>query len=131
MKSNNYIRKIDELGRIVIPKEVRTKLKIQDNESILITIEDTKIIISKYSYLTNYIKFINEICDSFTEIYKTDIKITDNEKIIYENNNKTTYHIKEDIIKNSVNIGTIELSENNPKIVKLLSRIISSYLITS
>lgn len=131
MKSNNYIRKIDELGRIVIPKEVRTKLKIQDNESILITLDDNKIIISKYSYLTNYIKFINEICDSFTEIYKTDIKIMDKDKIIFENNSCANYLIKEDIIKNSVNIGTVELTENNPKLIKLISRIISSYLLTS
>ena len=131
MKENNYIRKIDELGRIVIPKEVRNKLKIHDNENILITIEDSKITVSKYSYLSNYIKFIEELCNSFTEIYKIDIRIIDQDKIIYENNNKANYIIKEEIIKNSIKIGYIELTENNPKIIKLLSRIISSYLLTS
>ena len=130
--NNNYIRKIDELGRIVIPKEVRTKLKIQENESIMITSDNSKIVISKYSYLNNYLKFISDICETFIEIYKTDIKITDREKTIFNSNINAKYLYKEDIIKNSVIIGSIELVDQKYKLLgKLISRIISSYLTIS
>ena len=85
VNSNNYIRKIDELGRIVIPKEVRNKLKIQDNESILISLDENKINISKYSYLNNYNKFINELCNQLVEIYKLQVIISDREKVLFSN----------------------------------------------
>lgn len=133
MNSNNYIRKIDDLGRIVIPKEVRNKLKIQDNESILISYDNNKINISKFSYLNNYNKFLNELCNLLTEIYKIEIVITDREKIIFTNQTgqyKNEYH--EDIIKDSIIVGQIsifgEASENYAKLVKLTSRLITIYL---
>ena len=39
MYVNNYIRKIDELGRIVIPKELRRTLRIRDGESLEIFVD--------------------------------------------------------------------------------------------
>ena len=136
VNSNNYIRKIDELGRIVIPKEVRSKLKIGENESILISCDDTKINISKYSYLNNYNKFINDLCELLTEIYKVQIEVSDRQKIIYSNLiNKTSNEYKEDIINDSTNIGYITIySENNEdltKLTKFVSRIITIFLTTS
>lgn len=41
------IRKIDKLGRIVIPKDVRSSLNIEDNNDIEITIENDAIILKK------------------------------------------------------------------------------------
>lgn len=40
-------RKIDELGRIVIPREVREKLNINNNDEIEIVIDEEKIIMKK------------------------------------------------------------------------------------
>ncbi len=134
--SNNYIRKIDELGRIVIPKEVRNKLKIGDNESILISLDDNKINISKYSYLNNYNRFINELGNQLSEIYKIEISISDREKNIFNNcTQKSSKQFSEDIIKDSVIIGSITIYSNDyedySKLVKLISRIISIFLMTS
>lgn len=136
MYVNNYIRKIDELGRIVIPKEVRNKLKIQDNESILISLDDNKINISKYSYLNNYNKFINELCNQLTEIFKLEISISDREKVIFSNiTEKTTNEYHEDIIKDSTIIGNITIyskkNEDISKLTKFISRIITIFLTTS
>ena len=36
MNGITFIRKIDDLGRIVIPKELRGKLKLSENENILL-----------------------------------------------------------------------------------------------
>lgn len=40
-------RKVDELGRIVIPREVREKLNINSNDEIEIVIDENKIIMKK------------------------------------------------------------------------------------
>ena len=48
MKSTGIIRKLDELGRVVIPKEIRKKLNIDQRDSIEIYIEGNSIILKKY-----------------------------------------------------------------------------------
>lgn len=48
MKSTGIVRKVDELGRIVIPKELRNTLNIQIKDPIEIFVEDEKIILRKY-----------------------------------------------------------------------------------
>lgn len=48
MKSTGIIRKIDELGRFVIPMEMRNKLGISNNDSLEIYVEGTSIILKKY-----------------------------------------------------------------------------------
>ena len=49
MKSaNGIIRNVDELGRIVVPKEMRTKLDIKNGDPVDISIDGDKVIIRKY-----------------------------------------------------------------------------------
>ena len=63
MKTTGIVRKIDELGRIVLPKELRKCLNINTGDDFQIRVEDEKIILEKYSYLKNYeqeiLKIIN------------------------------------------------------------------------
>ncbi|PEE11078.1 MULTISPECIES: AbrB/MazE/SpoVT family DNA-binding domain-containing protein [Bacillus cereus group] len=49
MKSTGVTRKIDELGRIVLPKELRRTLGIAEKDPIEIFVEDEKIILQKYN----------------------------------------------------------------------------------
>ena len=48
MKSTGIVRSVDELGRIVIPKEMRTKMNISSSDPIEIYVEGDKIILKKY-----------------------------------------------------------------------------------
>ncbi|MBJ8154332.1 AbrB/MazE/SpoVT family DNA-binding domain-containing protein [Bacillus cereus] len=48
MKSTGITRKVDELGRIVLPKELRTTLGIAEKDPVEIFVEDEKIILQKY-----------------------------------------------------------------------------------
>lgn len=48
MKSTGIVRKIDDLGRIVLPKELRRTLGIEDKDPLEIFIEDNTIILKKY-----------------------------------------------------------------------------------
>ncbi len=48
MKSTGIVRKVDELGRIVLPIELRRNLNISERDSLEIFIEDDRIILKKY-----------------------------------------------------------------------------------
>lgn len=43
-----YCRKVDELGRVVIPKELRKVLAIQEKDPVEIFVDDNQIILQKY-----------------------------------------------------------------------------------
>ena len=48
MKSTGIVRRVDELGRIVIPIELRNKLKIEEKDPIEIYLDGSSIILKKY-----------------------------------------------------------------------------------
>ena len=64
MKSFSVVRKLDELGRIVIPKEIRTSLDIKTDDYLQIVIDNDSLIIKKYSPLFNNVNFCNRIIKS-------------------------------------------------------------------
>lgn len=48
MKSTGIVRKVDELGRVVIPIELRRTLGIEQKDSLEIYVDDDKIILKKH-----------------------------------------------------------------------------------
>ncbi len=48
MKSTGIVRKVDELGRIVLPIELRRTLDIAEKDPLEIYVDDNKIILKKY-----------------------------------------------------------------------------------
>lgn len=48
MKSTGIVRKVDDLGRIVIPKELRNTLNISERDSLEIFVDGEQIILRKY-----------------------------------------------------------------------------------
>jgi len=116
MNDTGYIRKIDELGRIVIPKEVRKKLRINDGENLIISANEKNINLSKYSYIENNHKFIESIGDKTSFLTGFNITIVDNERIIYSNSdfNKTSISqtIKNHITnRNSTILTNLDINE--------------------
>ncbi len=85
MKNIGIIRKIDELGRIVLPKELRKTLSINSGDDFQITIDNEKIILEKYSRLENYEDKILEIINCFSIFLNYDIFFIVNNKIINYN----------------------------------------------
>ena len=73
MKAVGVVRKIDKLGRIVIPKEVLKKLNIEANSTLLeVKIEDEKIILEKYDVPSRACAVTGEISHE-NKIYEGDI----------------------------------------------------------
>ena len=48
MKSTGIVRKVDELGRIVLPIELRRTLDIAEKDSLEIYVDDDRIVLKKY-----------------------------------------------------------------------------------
>ncbi|MCM1053054.1 MAG: AbrB/MazE/SpoVT family DNA-binding domain-containing protein [Ruminococcus sp.] len=82
MKSTGMIRRIDELGRIVIPKEIRRNLGIHDGENIEIFTNEDSIILKKYHRLASSSTLANILCEIIYNDFNYKIMITDREKII-------------------------------------------------
>ena len=72
MDNINFVKNIDNLGRIVIPMDIRRKLDISTGDAISISVSDKNILLSKYSSLESNSKIIN-IIKSFIEEF--DIKV--------------------------------------------------------
>ena len=52
MSTTGIIRRIDELGRIVIPKEIRKSLRIKNGDNLEILVDGENITLKKYSHQT-------------------------------------------------------------------------------
>lgn len=82
MKSTGVIRKIDELGRIVIPKEIRKALNIKEYDDIEFTVQENQILLSKYSKLLNQKKASDDLVSTLSDLTDCSIYITDKDKVI-------------------------------------------------
>ena len=87
MKNTGIVRKIDELGRLVLPKELRKVLNINSGDDFQITIDNEKIILEKYSRLDNFEQTILNIINCFLSVKKNKIYLIINNKIIGLNEN--------------------------------------------
>ena len=65
MKATGIVRRIDDLGRVVIPKEIRRTFHIKEGDSLEIyTDKDGEVIFKKYSPMGELSDFSGQICDS-------------------------------------------------------------------
>ncbi len=80
--TSGIVRRIDNLGRVVIPKEIRKTLKIKENEQVEINVLNDNIVLNKYSDIHEYDKSINNLIDIIKSVYDRDIIITNLDKIV-------------------------------------------------
>ena len=65
MKATGIVRRIDDLGRIVIPKEIRRTLRIRETDPMEIyTDMDGQIVLKKYSPMGDITAFAGEYAES-------------------------------------------------------------------
>lgn len=81
MDNIGITRRIDDLGRIVIPKEIRRNLKIKDNQEMEINIFNNKIILSKFDYLKKD-RVISLLISSLRKKIHKNVLYTSREKVI-------------------------------------------------
>ncbi len=82
METTGVVRRIDELGRIVIPKEIRRTLGIKDGASLEIYIDKDVVALKKYSTMNNLVEISNVYSETIYTTMKMEMFITDRDNII-------------------------------------------------
>ena len=83
MKATGIVRRIDDLGRVVIPKEIRRTLRIREGDPLEIFVEkDGEVIFKKYSPIGELGDFAINYADSLAKTVGKGTLITDRDNII-------------------------------------------------
>ncbi len=82
MKDTGIIRRIDGLGRIVIPKEIRKNIKIKEGDPIEFYTDRGELILKKYSPLEDNAEFLSSVVIALSQVLEKDCLILNTEKII-------------------------------------------------
>ena len=82
MKATGIVRRVDELGRIVIPKEIRRTLRIRNGESLEIFVDKDMINLKKFSEINDMSEISQEIIDIVNSTLKKNIFITNRDKFV-------------------------------------------------
>lgn len=83
MKATGIVRRIDELGRIVIPKEMRRTLRIRETDPMeIFTDKEGEIVLKKYSPLGELAECAKEYSESLARTTGNVVCISDREQII-------------------------------------------------
>jgi len=83
MKKTGIIRRIDNLGRIVIPKEIRSTLRIKNGDNLEIYIDENEnIVFKKFSIVDKLVDLSESITSSINLLTKTTAIIANNDKVL-------------------------------------------------
>jgi len=83
MKATGIVRRIDDLGRVVIPKEIRRTMRIREGDPLEIyTEKDGEVIFKKYSPMGELTDFAAQICESLHKTTGALAAICDRDSII-------------------------------------------------
>ncbi len=83
MKATGIVRRIDDLGRVVIPKEIRRTLRIREGDPLEIFVDrDGEVILKKYSPIGELGDFATEYAESLHDVTGHTVLITDEDAVI-------------------------------------------------
>ncbi len=83
MKATGIVRRIDDLGRIVIPKEIRRTLRIREGDPLEIYTDISgEIVLKKYSHIGEIENFAKQYADTLAKVSGYPVFVTDREEFI-------------------------------------------------
>ncbi|MFV0517539.1 MAG: stage V sporulation T C-terminal domain-containing protein [Aminipila sp.] len=83
MKATGIVRRIDDLGRVVIPKEIRRVLRIREGDPLEIyTSKDGEVILKKYSPINELSQFAGEYAETASSVLGSTVLVSDTDQII-------------------------------------------------
>jgi len=83
MKATGIVRRIDDLGRVVIPKEIRRTLRIRESDSLeIFTDREGEIILKKYSLIGELGVFAKEYAEALAQTLGCLVCIADTDQIV-------------------------------------------------
>lgn len=110
MKATGIVRRIDDLGRIVIPKEIRRTLRIRESDPLeIFTDREGEIILKKYSPIGEMTTFARQYAESLAQVSGHVTLIADRDQFIaiaggYKNllNKSISKHLEEKIANREI-----------------------------
>ena len=83
MKATGIVRRIDDLGRVVIPKEIRRTMRIREGDPLEIyTSRDGEVIFKKYSLMGGLDYFAAQLCETMSRSTGAICAVTDRDSVI-------------------------------------------------
>lgn len=83
MKATGIVRRIDDLGRVVIPKEIRRTMRIREGDPLEIyTSREGEVIFKKYSLLGGVEDFAGQLCETMSRSTGCICAVTDRDTVI-------------------------------------------------
>lgn len=122
MKATGIVRRIDDLGRVVVPKEIRRTLRIREGDPLeIFTDREGSVILKKYSPIADLGEFAQEYADSLYEATRHIVLIADQDEVVavagaskksfYER--RITEHVEE-VMRNRKPFLSNNANENPP-----------------
>ncbi len=91
---NGQIKRIDELGRIVIPKDIRKRLSIKTNDTLEIGMDGDKIVLNKRIAIKEYNDYVKTLLTILTNYSGIKFLATNREEIIFNNTDIEGFEVK-------------------------------------
>ena len=66
-KCTGIVRRIDDLGRVVIPKEIRRTMKIREGDPLIISTTENSILFEKYDVNADITDSLKQVIDNFED----------------------------------------------------------------
>jgi len=83
MKATGIVRRIDDLGRVVIPKEIRRVLRIREGDPLEIyTSKEGEVILKKYSPINELSQFAGEYAETASNVLDSTVIVSDTDQVI-------------------------------------------------
>lgn len=99
MQITGIIRRVDELGRIVVPKEIRNNLRIKNGDCLEFFIDNGKIVLTKHNAFNN-IDSVQNLIDIVSKILLVEFLVTDHNKVLYASDDNSTVFKEKEIPRN-------------------------------
>ncbi len=136
MKATGIVRRIDDLGRVVIPKEIRRTLRIREGDPLEIFVDrDGEVILKKYSPISELGDFSKEYAEALFDSLGSTVLICDRDSVIaVAGGSKKEYlnkNISESVERVMANRSTVlETNETTISLVEGNEETLTSYTIS-
>ena len=119
MKATGIVRRIDDLGRVVIPKEIRRTLRIREGDPLeIFTASDGEVIFKKYSPMGEISEFSGQYSEVLSRTSGMGILITDRDHVI-----SVSGLAKKDYLEKRISKELEDLMENRINYIKSANEI--------
>lgn len=114
MKATGIVRRIDDLGRVVIPKEIRRVLRIREGDPLEIyTSKSGEVILKKYSPINELSQFAGEYAETVSSVLGSTVVVSDTDQII-----AVSGGMKKDLLDKKIDYELDRLIQNKDRLME-------------